>query len=98
VAFVVDCSGLVLLRGGISWLMEFWGQELMVSLDSLVDKCVMIFGAMIYHQWMIILVMISLKQHSYMAPFYYDFGLMDFTRRIHLYSHGTYFIKCPLEK
>jgi hypothetical protein len=47
-----------------------------VSLDSLVDKCVMLFGAMVYHWWMIMLLMISLTQHSYMVPFYYDFGLM----------------------
>jgi hypothetical protein len=46
-----------------------------VSLDSLIDKCMMLFDAMVYHWWMIMLLMISLTQHSYKVPFYYDFGL-----------------------
>jgi hypothetical protein len=31
-----------------------------VSLDALIDGCEMLFGAMVYHWWMIMLFMVSL--------------------------------------
>jgi hypothetical protein len=40
--------------------MELWDQELVVSHDSLVDMSLMLFGAMVYHWWMIMLLMVSL--------------------------------------
>jgi hypothetical protein len=46
----------------------------MVSFDALVDGCKMLFGAVVYHWWMMLFV-VSLTLIHLMVSFYYDFGL-----------------------
>jgi hypothetical protein len=40
-------------------LMELWGYYFMVSLNASIDRCEMLYSAMVYHWWMLFTVSLA---------------------------------------